>query len=164
MYTIHLRNIYFTLSEIPVVWDLLDNWYTMYMYINVWDFQMHVTGILYTFYGDFTFFIHSIWDFWIIFIQYQTFLYIIWHPFAVIFLHTECSFPVPAYNCISGLLSPQRNLVQSWLTPSSTGKKRRNFLNDHWKHNFPKYCIKFTTCWSDYRYVCPFNILVFFSD
>lgn len=35
---------------------------------------------------------------------------------------------MPAYNCISGLLSPQRNLVQSWLTPSSTEKKEEIFL------------------------------------
>lgn len=35
---------------------------------------------------------------------------------------------MPAYNCISDPLSPQRNLVQSWLTPSSTGKKEEIFL------------------------------------
>lgn len=35
---------------------------------------------------------------------------------------------MPAYNCISGPLSPQRNLVQSWLTPSSTRKKKIFFM------------------------------------
>lgn len=35
---------------------------------------------------------------------------------------------MPAYNCISDPLSPQRNLVQSWLTPSSTGKKEEDIF------------------------------------
>lgn len=35
---------------------------------------------------------------------------------------------MPAYNCISDPLSPQRNLVQSWLTPSSTGKEEEDIF------------------------------------